>query len=482
MIALLLILFQDNGDLDRLLAAVLNHDWPDAARRAELYVRGHPESIEGWTLRGRSLNHLESYEEALPALQKAEALGAKDGVFFFDLGMAELHAGSADDAVAHLTKAAESLPAPAPAIYLRGHAHLKRKAWADAIADFNRAAELEPKFRQPCDLFAAQALKEQGDEAEAKKRAEAAKNGPLPELSKAAELLTGARFSLLNSDDYAINLRLAAEPVKNAIYLGRGLPTPTDFGRRNDWRGVLGFDGRARFWKSGLLSAEASDSFTLTRYRDISDFNDDLNLLSLELKWDGRPVSVRLRPEWNYERRDNDPFLSEWAIGVGADYHWNPDSRTALDLKGSSVDYYGSVPVSELDRDGTTTRIALSQNFRGETWWLRLHLAASRTNTEGSDYDETQTETGVLATLDLPWEIKAAGRLVFQVSLHDNPSVINPAGPERHDQSWIAGVELSRRVWGPVVAVIGFSVLENRSNYDEWTYRTSSLTFGFELR
>ncbi len=473
---------QDEHDLGRLKAAILDRDWPAADTISERYAGNRPDSAEGQHLRGHVLNRLERYGEALAPLRKAGELGRADGPYWLDLGMAELHAASADDAVAHLTKAAELLEAPGPAFYFRAHAHLKRKAWREAIDDFNRAAELEPKLKQPCDTFAGQALQELGEEDEARRRLEDARRGPLPDLSKAAELaLSGVRLGE-SKGPWSVNLRLAVEPVKNAIFLGSGLTVPSDLGRKNDWRSIVGLDADVRLPAPSGMELRLGDSFTDTHYRELEEFNSDLNILSLDWRMEQRSFVFRARPEWSYEFRDGDSFIATLSLGAGVDWYAGPDWWTSLDLRHERAEYFEEVSSQALDRDGFTTRVTFSESARFGWAVLRIHAAGEHIATEGKEYDADGMEAGLSASLSLPWEISLVGRVALRRRVHEDPSVAGFGGPDRHDQSLIARIEVSRPIVGPLHAVLGFTAYDNQSNYDEWSYTSRSVLFGVDVR
>jgi tetratricopeptide (TPR) repeat protein len=482
---LCLALAQDPHDLDSLKAAILNRNWSEADALSERCLRGRPDSPEVLHLRGHVLNRLERYEAALPLLRRAGELGRVDGPFLLDLGMALLHAGAPEDAVAALTKAADALSAPAPAIYFRGHAHVKRKAWADAIADFDRAAELEPKLKQPCDLFAAQALQAQGQDEDAARRARSAREGPLSDVSRAADLLRGFRLGPLGPEDYRVSLRLGYEPVENATFIRNSQPVIGEFGRRNDWRSVVGLDAGVRPWRPGRFELELSDSFTMTRYHDLEEFNSDLNVAAAELSWRDGPWSARLRPEWAYELKDSDPFSSEWSVGAGASCRHDASLSTSVDLRLSQVDYYAAVGTSELDRDGRVVRLTgalLARSPSLADLRARLHLSLAGSETEGAEYDGMLFETGLAVLLELPLDVTLSSRLVFQWNRYEDPSAVNPLGPRRHDFVMVAGAELARQVAGPAWLVLAWNRIDNDSNTDAWSYATSWWTFGVELR
>ncbi len=482
LIIALALCLQDEHDLGRLKAAILERNWQAADTISERYVRNTPDSAEGQHLRGHVLNRRERYGEALVPLRRAGELGRADGPYWLDLGMAELHAASADDAVTHLTKAAELLPAPGPAIYLRGHAHLKRKAWRDAVDDFNRAAELEPKLKQACDTFAGQALQELGEAEESKRRLEEARRGPLPDLSKAAELaLSGVRLGE-SKGPWSVNLRLAVEPVKNAIFLGSGLTVPSDLGRKNDWRSIVGLDADLRLPAPDGMELRLADSFTDTHYRELEEFNSELNTLSLDWSMKCRPFVFRAKPEWSYELRDSDSFIATLSLGAGADWYAHPDWWSSLDVRHERYEYFEKVTSQALDRDGFTTRVTLAQSARFGWAVLRIHVAGEHIVTEGKEYDADSVEGGLSASLSLPWEISLVGRLVLRRRVHEDPSVAGFAGPDRHDQSLIARIEISRPIIGPLHAVLGFTAYDNQSNYDEWSYTSRSVLVGVDLR
>lgn len=478
--AFALALLQDDPAMDELQVAVLNKDWTAADRLSERYVQDHPMSAAGWSLRGHVLNRLAKYADALEALRRARREGATDPRTYFDLGMAQLHAGDPDEAVSNLTIAAETLKAPA--IYLRGHAHLKRKAWKEAHADFSQAAALDPNLKQACDLFSAQALKEMGQDQESRDRLETARDGPLPELSRAAEQLLSGLTLGTRTDEFSFDLRVSYEPVRNAIYIGKGLAVPGDLGRRDDWRTVYTATGRGRLWAEGDLELSVLDIFAVTRYQHLGEFNSELNILVGELRYQRKPWVIRLQPEWDYERRDDAPQSSDLIASASVDYYESEAWWTTVELRRTETAYLSDVPADYLDRDGFSYRGLVAQNYRGEMLWARLHLSYERLYTEGKEYDSNTTEVGLMAVIELPYEFSLTARASHRWRNHDNPSIFDPSGSDRKDRIQVYGIEISRLVFGPVALVAGYNYLEQRSNEDEWTFATSNWILGFELR
>jgi tetratricopeptide (TPR) repeat protein len=482
---IVLVACQDRpGDLDRIRTAAETRDLRSADEMSAKYLAEHPNSAAALLARGYVLNRLERYGEALDLFVRAREFGAGGENYLLEYGLATLHAGDPQRAFDLLTQAAKSARHPGKALYLRGHARLKLKDWKGAAEDFEGAGNLEPSLRQACDLFRGRALQESGEQEEARRPLEEAKQGPRTDLARGAELLLrGARFGL-RDDNLSLDVRFAVEPVQNAIFLGKGLAVPNDLDRRNDWRGVSTVDLRARLWSSGDWALSIADLFTNTTYAHIHEFNSNLNLLIGELRWERRPWVVRLLPEWDYETRDGDPLYSDLVISGGLDYYATEEWVTSLEARRSFVEYTLDVPSRALDRDGTATRVFLAQGYRDEARGLRvrIHGAFTRMVTEGDEYDADQFEVGWMVAWRLPFEFQFSHNGFVRWQDHDHPSVFSPGGPDRRDRVNRYAFELSRPILGPLALVVGYAWTENRSNLDEWTYTTSHWSFGVEYR
>jgi len=160
-------------------------DYIEAADRfRESVERGLPNPMkqEAEYLRGESHVHLEEYEDALPALRKAEEEGRADSPLFFYQGLCLLGTGNPREAVSLLKKAldigpsqgdlfhvlfyiahalkeseeysealsyctlAEPLDNENQELYnLKGFCHFKRKEYDEAILCFRRCIEIDPR-------------------------------------------------------------------------------------------------------------------------------------------------------------------------------------------------------------------------------------------------------------------------------------------------------------------------------------------------
>jgi tetratricopeptide (TPR) repeat protein len=217
----------------------------EALVAAETALAAAPQDPAVHRQRGLALEALGRTVESVGAFERAWTLGSQDG------GTAFLAFRAADDA-ARATRAfsvahEQCLAAPAPlihasfdlldatisdtpllppSIYARGYAHLARKAFGDAVAEFRRAATADPLLADPAaslpELAAGTAALRRGELAEARRqldsaRIEAPASSELYRILGLVSLVGGDRSTGLEHLKNAIRLNPSNERARIAM-------------------------------------------------------------------------------------------------------------------------------------------------------------------------------------------------------------------------------------------------------------------------
>jgi len=158
--------FSGGGD-----SAISNHDLPDpkdrigefenfsdamsdsqhgryqeSIEKLKTVLKNEPNSVPGHYLQGLNYYRLKMYPEAVTELQKTVELSSDYALAFFNLGMAQAHAGQIDAAIATLTRALELDATNFDAAFNLGVAYLQKRDLEDAAGAFRKSITANPDF------------------------------------------------------------------------------------------------------------------------------------------------------------------------------------------------------------------------------------------------------------------------------------------------------------------------------------------------
>jgi Tfp pilus assembly protein PilF len=137
------------GEAHSSLATVKQYcdwDWPGAEREFRRAIELNPSYATAHQRYGELLSALGRYEEALAEIKRAQQLDPFSLIINAVSGLILLDAGRDDLAIEQLRKTLELDPNFAHARFILGTVHLRKRAFAEAIVEFQRATTLSPNM------------------------------------------------------------------------------------------------------------------------------------------------------------------------------------------------------------------------------------------------------------------------------------------------------------------------------------------------
>ncbi|MBI5596249.1 MAG: protein kinase [Elusimicrobia bacterium] len=122
-------------------------DAAGALRAAESALKEDPKNAKAWVLKATALNRLKRFKEAEEAARRATELDKGDARAWRQLAWAQLHNGDAAGAEASATRMLFLDPENAEAYILRALAYEEQGMRDKMLADLEKAAALDPRFR-----------------------------------------------------------------------------------------------------------------------------------------------------------------------------------------------------------------------------------------------------------------------------------------------------------------------------------------------
>ena len=122
-------------------------DSSGALRAAEAALKEDPGNAKAWVLKATALNRLRRFKEAEEAARRAAELDKTDPQAWRELAWAQLHNGKAADAESSATRMIFLDPDNPEAYLLRALAFEEQGMRDKMLADLERAAALDPRFR-----------------------------------------------------------------------------------------------------------------------------------------------------------------------------------------------------------------------------------------------------------------------------------------------------------------------------------------------
>lgn len=134
------------ADFKDAVAAFKEKDYFKTITILDEHLKDHPKDFRGFALRGWAFVETDQHDKGLADLDKAMSEGKGDrGIDHYYRGRARTAYRKLDEAIADFDKAIEINPKVADWYVARGIAHQYREDWKRAMADFEKAVDLNPK-------------------------------------------------------------------------------------------------------------------------------------------------------------------------------------------------------------------------------------------------------------------------------------------------------------------------------------------------
>ena len=117
-----------------------------ALARARLATQLAPQLPEAWTIMGGLYLQANNLDQAIPALQRAQALDGKNSAVLFALGSAHFQKTKYAESVTYLLAGLQIKPNTPAALFDLGNAYLMLKKLPDAIASYEKAFAQDKAF------------------------------------------------------------------------------------------------------------------------------------------------------------------------------------------------------------------------------------------------------------------------------------------------------------------------------------------------
>lgn len=420
---------------------------------------------------GRTLMRLDSDDEALKVLGKADAFGEHPPGLAYDLGMLHFQREEDARAAAYFLRAAEESPDDVLARYCAGLALFRQERYAEAAPHFVAAADKSPDLRARGYYYAGVSYRKSGQPERALEMFDQVTADP-----DAGQFADPA-------GEWAAAIREGGEARKPwGVYvkLGRRYddnipldPEDTEiFTEESDWGTHFYFAGRYDFPAWGRFRAGAGYRHYWMVYDDLDEYNLSGGIAHLHGDWNAAPFIFRMTYEPAYYWSDGDSYLRRHRLGP--DLFWRATARLTarLGYRYSDNDYF----IYE-DRSGHD-QVAFSElHFTVLDGGGRVYgrLEYEDRSAEAADREYGQWRAGLGASFALPWKMEAGVLGEYQAKNYD--AVDRVFGVEREDDRYSLFLSLSRPLFFEWLGILGeYRHMWNESNINDYEYTRNQFT------
>jgi len=378
---------------------------------AELLQRAYTDKATPEAARylGLTYYHVLRYEQARPLLQKASAAFPSDAEVISALAYIALHTGDTGAARSYLTGLEKAAPNSADTFEIKGRIELAEDRETEAIAAFQRAADLEPTSPASEELL--RLYTNRGETAKAQEVAKAA-------IAARPDSLEAGRFTAALS-----NLEGASKPV--SAFLGYRYETDSNVvlepntpavipgvKDKSDQRHVLTADLLGRYQISGGWDAFGEAHLYKNWYQTLTRYDTFRQNYVLGLGWSGASYGVRLPYEYSHVTLDGDTYLNENSVAPGVFFRHNDITLYGF-YRYADLNYEENVPPQE-DRSGDANSLGalLLAPFHNNRGLLRVVFQGGSVDTDGRNWD--RDETNLFANLGYGFTSRISGNIGFE--------------------------------------------------------------------
>lgn len=449
----------------------------DAIAKARAARELAPNDAQAALVEGRCALNLKRYDEAVTALEAAQALDPRYAGLAIDLTAAYYHSGDLESARSALARAEGENPDDPRVSLYSGLLLLDESEHAQAAASFERASRMDPAIDPLASYYAGIAWGRAQDRERARASLQRA-HSSAPESPWGQE--AGAALERLDANDavegphYWGVLQIGGEWDSNVVLRGDGVDLPSNISDDDDGRGIWSGEVGAEFFRSENYAAGAIAGYHGNAHFDLDEF--DLQYPTLSF-WLDRRIDdqsfVRAQPFGGYAWLDEDSYLRQ--LGGTVSYHrdFEEHGNGRLFSQLTFRDYLfgnGPLPVvfapgpagvfpDDLDRDGWDFLAGYDHVLPlREGTVARGGFAAGFYEAEGGEYSH-QTYGGHLGLeQDLPFEVLLDLEAGYAYQPYREASSFNfpipKQGADRRDQIFSTRVALERRLlsWLSVTA------------------------------
>jgi tetratricopeptide (TPR) repeat protein len=439
---------------------------------------------------GAALNRLGRHADALTRLERAARTGSPHPELAFETGWALVRVGRWRDAIAPLEQAEQRRPGRGQTSEFLGRAHLGLGDLARAEAHFLEALRRDPRLAPTVRLGLASIAARRGDRdavrAQAERLQQEAPDSPIARrLQDAAALVTVPPAAA--PKPWQVVVSLSGGYNSNVIFLGDGIPLPTDISQKHAYlaRATLGGSYDWRLGARDSLTAGYAGQVDL--YADVPEANflDQVWYLDYRHAFSDT-LAAALRVSDQFSLLDGDVFRNQVAVRPAVGYRLTSWSLVELHYALAANDYYVDTPAVQ-DRDGLGHQLGLTwfAAIPGTRLLLRAGAFYTRYEADGADFDADSIGLFVGLNYPLFWQIVADVSYVHLFDRYDDPNSL--AGPtgfgfKREDDGDFVSVQLIRPILDWLSVYVRYDYSHNDSNIPFYEYDQHVVSSGVVAR
>jgi hypothetical protein len=383
----------------------------------------------------------------------------------------------------------------------------------EAIHHFGKAAEYDPLLSGKAIFNAGMALNSMGKKLKAMVFfRHVAQNYPETAIAGSAEEMHSKLFTSFDMQfqDYAkkrrsintifpkhptkekpwsLSLSLGAEYDDNAGQLPKTTTIePGGIESKDDFRITHGLSG------SYLIHDDTRHRiYTNASYYGITHINDspfDINSVSGSVLWRFRldrfqaGLGGTFSQAWLSSERDS----RIWKINPRISYHMRSWTWADLSYEYSSINFFGTPPTPEENRDSDYNYFSLKQWFSfdsplldNNTTLISLGLNHSTNNAEGLSYENDGTGGSIYLMQELTSKLSLECSFSYREIEYDHPNIRSALGLARSDDQMVFSARLYRRFTDYLTVFLGYRYFENNSNIPDF-YEYNSTVYSLGIR
>jgi hypothetical protein len=385
-------------------------------------------------------------EAAVGFLRRAVTADPEETAIRVDLAAALLAANRVDEASEELDRLLAEEPDRGRAQLYAGIADYRRRSYADALAHFQRAVELDPELRLQARYYAGLAEAFLGDlAASGAAFADAEEESPSHPLARSARALRRQVTPGALERRWQASLRAGGEFDSNPTVVGEeildqdedGSPVLVSTDEREDFRGVFGARGEIMAFRRWGTSLRAGYDGYFSLHSDETEVDQNTQLGWASVEWLRDPVQLALRYDFaftwfEFDRR----FRSLHRVMPTASLRQGGWGLGQLFYHFQRFEYYTDT-IPALNRDGDQHSAGLNQFvFLPEPLsYLRFGALWSRFDSEGDEFAHDAYEMATGLGAKLPWKVEASLLYRFTARDYNDDSIFDLDGnrEERDD-------------------------------------------------
>lgn len=432
---------------------------------------------------GLTLKKMQTYEPALDAFKEATVIQPAAPEAFLEMADTQYALSRYDEALHTLDVVDQSGMSPAPSAFLRGLTLAKKRNNDEALAAFDRAAQLDPSLRDAADLQKAGILQRTGKIAEARiLYQQVVQRGPGTDAGSAAQEQLDAMVKSAQPESHVqIGAGLQFQYDSNVILkpdnfaLSSATTATGEISDKSDLSAIASVQARYETSLSPQVMMRAHYAFTASKYQDLTEFDLQSHSLGVTPVWRLGENSLPIGLTYNYVFVDGKKYLSSFSLAPQYSFIPSEGRQASLSARYQKKEFLQPSVNPDEDRDSSEIAAGISWNrlLFEKRGYVNARYEWNSEDAAGGNWSYMGHRLGasVLAPLGDAWKV-SLGLDVFRQVFKRNRQDTTETVTAQALYALTANADLS----------VGCSFVQGDSTLPVYAYTKNTVTVGINAR